>query len=195
MTKILFVLTFDLIHSKSKGMEASADSFTIYHTRNVTLEKYIRTAYDYSQILLSLAHVIPALCPVLYALIGLPKPSYWFTPIGIEEAWVLAYAMSIDIVCIHHANKAKFDYCRLLFTRTTAFGFEVAVIFNLVFGLLYILIIVAFATIYVNVYSNIKSCVDEFSLIVTWSNVSIRRKWSIKRNLKQFIEMHLHCYR
>lgn len=58
----------------------------MHHTRDCTLEKCIQTTYACSPILVCLSHAIPALCPVIYAFAGFPKPSYWFTPMRLHEA-------------------------------------------------------------------------------------------------------------
>lgn len=67
------------------GAQNAPDSVTVHHSRNETTEEFIRLAYWFSRISLASAHAVPAMCPILYKLLGFPSPALWFTPIGIEK--------------------------------------------------------------------------------------------------------------
>lgn len=57
------------------------------------------------------------------------------------------------------------------------------------------MITLAFAVIYTSVYSNIGSSIDDCWQIIVRSNAKINEAQSIKGELSQFIQLHLHCFR
>lgn len=83
---------------------------------------------------------------------------------------------------------------RLPFARTPL-GFVVAILLDLWFTLTFQIITLAFAAIYISVYSNISSSVDDCWQIIVRSNARINVAQSIKGELSQFIQLHLHCFR
>lgn len=62
-------------------------------------------------------------------------------------------------------------------------------------GTSYVAVLRAFSTIYIIVSTNIKAFADDILMNITRLNVIIDRKMSIREELKQFIELQLHCYR
>lgn len=85
--------------------------------------------------------------------------------------------------------------CRSPFLATNPFGFFVVVIFSLNAGFVYILALTSFTMVYVSVSTNIGCFYDDISMNVDRLNVNIVRGVSTKAELKQFVELQLHCYR
>lgn len=59
---------------------------------------------------------------------------------------------------------------------------------------MYSLSISVFTMIYVSISTNIECFVDDISIEVARLNEHIDCRVSIRTELKQFIELHLHCY-
>lgn len=59
----------------------------------------------------------------------------------------------------------------------------------------YLVAMLAFTVIYVGICTNIVSIADDISMNIDRLNGIIGRKISIKDELKQFMGLHLHCYK
>lgn len=53
----------------------------------------------------------------------------------------------------------------------------------------------ASVTIYINVYSHTKACIEDSLMIMKQSNDKVQQKLPIRNELREFIDVHLFCYR
>lgn len=74
-------------------------------------------------------------------------------------------------------------------------GFSISVFLSMLITVAYVLNFKAFTTIYVCFCTNIASFADDISLNIVRANKNIDQKMSLKKELKQIVELHLHCYR
>lgn len=73
--------------------------------------------------------------------------------------------------------------------------YELSLVLTCIMSFAYISVLKAFNTIYITIGTNIESFVDDISMTVACLNVNIDRKMSTQTEMKQFIVLHLHCYR
>lgn len=66
---------------------------------------------------------------------------------------------------------------------------------NIFFMVSHVLTIFAFASIYVSSWVNIKSCINDMSLTIAWSNVKLEQNISVKNDMIQLVHLHIDCYR
>lgn len=59
----------------------------------------------------------------------------------------------------------------------------------------YVLVPNAFTPIYVEACTTIEACYEDISMNIVRLNKNIRQQTTIKNELKEFIELHLNCYR
>lgn len=58
-----------------------------------------------------------------------------------------------------------------------------------------VMLYIAFATIFITICTSVNSIVADISRIIVRSNEKIERRASIKREFKEIIGLHLHCFR
>lgn len=68
-----------------KGSQLNSVTSVIYDTRNKNIKKIIQLTFRYGYQAVILVHIIPAPCPLLYAITGYPSPDLWFTPYAIQN--------------------------------------------------------------------------------------------------------------
>lgn len=81
------------------------------------------------------------------------------------------------------------------FLAKTTLGFSFTLIFSVNAAFSFVLAITSFTTIYVSISTNIECFLDDISTNVAHLKLDINRVTSIKSELKQFIDLHLHCYK
>lgn len=83
----------------------------------------------------------------------------------------------------------------LPFNTENPVGFTVAILTDFCICLACVLSLLSFSTIYIGICLNIKSCIDDISLTVAQSNVSIAKNESVHGRLAQLIQLHIGYYK
>lgn len=85
-------------------------------------------------------------------------------------------------------------YYRLPFSRSPI-GFSIAFCISLSISYSIAMVFVALTTILITICISIGSIIADISMVIAHANEQITRNMSIKCELKEFIELHLQCYR
>lgn len=156
---------------------------------------------SYSVIMCALAHVLPALSPVLYMIFGYPTPEFWFLPFGIQNTYVTTQNYKLyssppppSILILSHFLLSQKTSYRVPH-HDTPMGFGVAVIVSLMMCSVSAMICITFSVIFISTCTNIGSFMKDISMIIIESNADIKRKIAILNKLMEFIHLHSQCYR
>lgn len=158
----------------------------------------IEISFSVTNIAASTAHVIPALSPLLYIAIGYPSPDLWFTPFDIQKVWVLPFRIikrKNDFFWYKKKRLLLNVPLRSPFFARSPLGFFIAVATSEFITRMYIAGFKAFIATYVVTCVNIESFADDISANVDRLNANILRNDSVKTDLLQVVELHLHSYK
>lgn len=70
------------------GSTVSPQSIQIYEKRNQANNKIVRFTYSYFWVAIVAVHIVPALCPLCYVILGSPQPDVWHLPLDIDKAYI-----------------------------------------------------------------------------------------------------------
>lgn len=91
-------------------------------------------------------------------------------------------------------NRNALNQYRLPFSRSPI-GFSVAVLISFAICYSIAIVFVALTVILIGICINVGEFIDDISVIISHAKQYITHEMTIKRGLKQVIELHLQCYR
>lgn len=114
-----------------------------------------------------------------------------------NEIWIAKFFQFFFFDKILYLNFSNFHWfnCRLPFNTRGPMGFNIAILIDMYLCWTFLIGSVAFVIVYVSICTFFKSCIDDLATIISTLDANMPRSRSVENKLKQFIELHLKCYR
>lgn len=94
-----------------------------------------------------------------------------------------------------HSDFLSFQYPSMPFDAWTPIGFGITVAIELFVCQAFLTVFLSYMAFYYTICTYVDSFIDDFGSIISYSNKRIQNGLSMKKNLVELVEHHLHGYR